>query len=551
MSALEVARKTRSKKEKQAALAGAFSRIAQDEGAGSESLATAARLVLGQVLPPASGRTTGVGWALVADTALEVAQGGGDDLRKFSAQAGDLGDGVGLLLEARNHSGAGLSLAEAAALFDALSLAEGRDAKHALLLAALKKATPLESRYLIKALLGELRIGVQRGLLEEGIAAAFGHTIAALRKAAQVVSDVGRLAQLAAKNELAQTSFQPGEPLAFMLATPVEQVKEPVDPKRFIAEDKLDGIRVQVQAQGGKVWLFARGQGEVTRSFPELAAAFAPLAGPLVLDGEIVAVTPDGRARPFQALQGRLGRVNPSEQLQAEIPLAVFAYDVMVDRGEVLLEQPWTARRERLEKVTAALANPRVKLNPVLPLDAEKDLAAQLDAYFAQARARGNEGLVLKQIDAPYDAGRRGSAWRKVKRALATLDVVVTRAEWGHGKRTGVLSDYTFAVWDGEKLVEIGKAYSGLTDAEIAMMTDRFQRITVERRGHQHIVKPEVVLEVAFDGLQKSSRHSSGFALRFPRIARIRDDKQPHEADTLAAAQALWDAQVESGHREE
>ncbi len=335
-----------------------------------------------------------------------------------------------------------------------------------------------------------------------------------------------------------------------MLATPIEQVKEPADAVHFIAEDKLDGIRVQVQALSGKVWLFARGQGEVTKSFPELARAFEGVKGPLVVDGEIVAVTAEGKIRPFQALQARLGRVAPDERLVAQTPVGLVAYDVMVD-GEVLLDRPWTERRARLEAALGPLEGARVKVNRVHRLEPSEELAPQLDALFTAARGRGNEGLVLKQTDAPYEAGRRGSAWRKVKRAYATLDVVVTRAEWGHGKRVGVLSDYTFAVWKGEELVEIGRAYSGLTDKEIAALTVRFQALTVEKKGQVHFVRPEVVLEVAFDGLQKSRRHDSGFALRFPRIARIRDDKQPQDADKIEAVQALFDAQVESGHRED
>jgi len=192
-----------------------------------------------------------------------------------------------------------------------------------------------------------------------------------------------------------------------------------------------------------------------------------------------------------------------------------------------------------------------VRLNPAAPLPADAPLDASIDAAFQAARARGHEGLVLKRADAPYDAGRRGQAWLKVKRAHATLDAVIVGAEEGHGRRAGVLSDYTFAVWKDEELVPIGKAYSGLTDDEIEAMTRRLEAMTLERRGGLRLVRPEVVLEVAFDGIQRSSRHASGFALRFPRIVRIRDDKGPAEADRLAAVEALFEAQVATGHREE
>jgi DNA ligase-1 len=245
-------------------------------------------------------------------------------------------------------------------------------------------------------------------------------------------------------------------------------------------------------------------------------------------------------------LQARLGRKAPSAELIARVPVAYVVYDVLFD-GQPVLELSWTARRERLAKLLEGHA---VVLNPVHRLEAEKPLEPQIEALFQAARSRGNEGLVLKSVDAPYEAGRRGSAWRKVKKAGGTLDCVVTRVEWGHGKRTGVLSDYTFAVWDGDELKDIGKAYSGLTDAEIAAMTKRFEELTVERHGGLHVVKPEVVIEVAFDGLQRSKRHASGFSMRFPRIHRIRDDKRPQDADTLQAAKDLFEAQVQSGHRE-
>jgi len=166
-------------------------------------------------------------------------------------------------------------------------------------------------------------------------------------------------------------------------------------------------------------------------------------------------------------------------------------------------------------------------------------------------RRRGHEGLLLKKSDSPYDAGRRGQAWIKVKRAFATLDVVVTAAEEGHGRRAGVLSDYTFGVWRGDEIVNVGKAYSGLTDVEIDDLTQRFKALTLERRGGVRLVKPEIVLEIAFDGIQRSTRHKSGFALRFPRIVRIREDKRPTLADRLSAVEALFTSQLETGHREE
>jgi DNA ligase-1 len=232
--------------------------------------------------------------------------------------------------------------------------------------------------------------------------------------------------------------------------------------------------------------------------------------------------------------------------------VAFVAYDLLALGDEVLLELPLTARRERLlayreECARNGIPRGTFRVNDALHLASD----AELDAAFDAARARGNEGLILKREDAPYDAGKRGHAWRKVKKAFATLDVVVTAAEEGHGKRAGLLSDYTFAVWSGDRLVNVGKAYTGVTDEEIDLLTTKFRATTIEKKGPVRLVEPTVVLEVGFDGIQRSKRHASGFALRFPRIMRLRDDKMPEGANTVADVEALYTAQLESGHREE
>jgi DNA ligase-1 len=513
-----------------------FKSLARDE------LALAARLVLGELLPPSDSRQLGAGWALVADATLAAARAPSEELYQHSRAKGDLGDGAADLLE--QHGAAqhpGLPLARVAQLIETLASTSDRAERTSALSEVLKLGRPGEVRYLIKALLGELRIGVQLGILEEAIAVAFGRSLDEVRKASALL-DVGALAVAAHDGKLGEATARVGVPVAFMLATPAESVKAPLEPEKTIAEDKLDGIRAQAHVLKDNVRLFARGQGEVTQAFPEVVAALKEVPRPAILDGEVIAITPDGRARPFHVLQARIGRKNPEAELLEKVPVAYVAYDLLFD-AEPVLHLSWTERRARLE-------NLGVRLNPVHRLDASAPLPPQIEALFEQARARGNEGLVLKHIDAPYEAGRRGATWRKVKKAYATLDVVVTKVEWGHGKRTGVLSDYTFAVWDHGVLKDIGKAYSGLTDKEIEGLTARFQAITLEQHGHQLVVKPEVVLEVAFDGLQNSKRHASGLSMRFPRIHRIRDDKKPEDADTLQAARAIFEAQVQSGHRE-
>jgi DNA ligase-1 len=538
--ALDAVRSTRSRKSKVASLAALFKQLTRDE------VPLAARLVLGELLPPTDPRQLGVGWALVAEAALAASGGSGEELQRFSRERGDLGDGAADLLDAHGAaSKAGVPLLAVGALLEALASTSDRGERTRKLVEVLAQARPREAAYLVKALLGELRIGVQLGILEEGIAAAFGRPLDELRKASALL-DIGDLALAAHDGTLRKAMARVGVPVSFMLATPAEAVKTPLDPEKTVVEDKLDGIRAQAHVLDGNARLFARGQGEVTQAFPEVVSALKALPRAAILDGEIIAVLDGGRARPFHVLQARLGRKDPAPDLIAKVPVAYVAYDLLFD-GEPVLELPWTERRDRIERLLEGSA---IRVNEVQRLDASQPLDPQIEAFFKAARERGNEGLVLKHVDAPYEAGRRGASWRKVKKAGGTLDVVVTKVEWGHGKRLGVLSDYTFAVWDQGELKDIGKAYSGLTDAEIATMTKRFEELTLERHGHMHVVKPEVVIEVAFDGLQKSTRHASGFSMRFPRIHRIRDDKRPEDADTLDAARAIFDAQVQSGHRE-
>jgi DNA ligase-1 len=532
--ALDAVKDTRSRKAKVKHLSTLLKTLSREE------LPFTARLILGRLLPLSDTRTLGVGWALLSAAAADASGHTIATIGLKSREVGDFGDALQVLLPGGSRH---LPLLSIPPLIERIASTPDRNVKQEVLTELLTRAAPWEARYLVKALLGELRIGVQLGIFEEAVAAAFDVELETLRKASALTPDPGDLALLALEKRLDTASITPGHVVSFMLASPTETVKEPIDLAKTIFEDKLDGIRAQAHVFSGQVRLFARGLDDVTVQFPEVAMVLARMPRPVVLDGELIAVKPDGQARPFQALQARLNRANPGKAVIAKTPVAFVAYDCLFD-GESLLQRPWSERRARLEALPVR-ANAIAKLDPGQPLD------AQLEHAFDAARKRGNEGLMLKHVESTYEAGRRGSAWRKVKKALATLDVVITRAERGHGKRAGVLSDYTFAVWNGERLVEIGRAYSGLTDVEIDSLTARLESLTVEQSGPYHLVQPRIVLEVAFDGIQSSTRHDSGFALRFPRIARLRDDKQPRDADTLATVKALYDAQLETGHREQ
>jgi DNA ligase-1 len=554
----EAMRATRSPRMKEALLGDFLLSVADD----ATALQMTARVCSGRGLAPGDPRNVGVGWSLVMEVASGMTGYPPGILAACARATGDLGEAIGLLVE--RSPGAedrpGLTLSEVAVLWDRLAATARRTDKGPILFRALASCTPLETKYLLRSLGGGLRVGAQETLVLAAIARAFDRDIESVRWAFARTGDVGVVACLARDDRLAQATFEIGRPAAFMLATPLESVRTPLAPELLVIEDKIDGIRAQAHKRGSEVVLFARGLSRVTEQFPEVAAAMktGPACG--AIDGEIVAIGPEGRPRPFHVLAERIHRKAPTRAMLARVPVAFVAYDLLADDDGDALDRPWTERRARLERFVATLGpSAIVTINPARPMDVTPGdpsadpaaLPASVREAFQAARERGHEGLVLKRTDALYEAGRRTSSWIKVKQAFATLDCVITAAEEGHGKRAGVWSDYTFAVWSGAELLNIGKAYSGLTDAEIESLTARLRKLAQERYGRAHVVRPEVVLEIAFDGVQRSARHKSGFALRFPRIVRLRDDKLPEQADSLAAVRAIFAAQIESGHREE
>jgi DNA ligase-1 len=548
--ALEAAKTTRSRIAKERALGQALAEIAADaEAPDGLALATAARLATGRVLPVGDGRTVGAGYSLWLEVARRMPGFSESELHADARKAGDLGEALASL--AAKTPGAderpGLPLTEVAELFSSLAGTGQRAEKERLLAGAVAQTTPLEVKYLAKALLGEMRTGMQEGVVHGAIARAFSAPLDDVRRAVALVGDPGIAAVLAHEGRLGEASLELLRPAAFMLATPIETLAADVSLDKFVVEFKIDGVRAQAHKRGDEVALFARGMEKVTTAFPEVVEALARAPGDVALDGEIVAMTEAGKPRPFQSLQPRLKKLAPQPELLDDAPVTLVVYDLLADSAGAAVDLPWTERRARLEAFVRSLPpHPALVLHPY-----RAATSGTLDEAFAEARTQGYEGLVLKRTDATYEAGRRGQAWLKVKRAYATLDVVVTAAEEGHGRRAGVLSDYTFAVWKEDALVNVGKAYTGLTDEEIRAMTERLHALTMEERGHVRIVRPEIVLEVAFDGVQPSTRHESGFALRFPRIARIRDDKRPEDADRIEAVLALFASQVREGHREE
>ena len=515
---------------------------------GDEDLARGARYFAGQQFALNDARTTNVGGSILAAALCAATGVDPESLGPRYARWGDGGDvAFEVFSEAKPDNKPSLTLRETESLLARLSTTRGKKAKTELLTEVLLKATALEAKYLVKLLSGDLRIGLREGLVEDAIARVFKRPLAEVSLANMLRGDIGEAAVRARAGELHNVEMRLFHPLKSMLATPATDLADIVRtmPAEFFVEDKFDGIRAQAHVQNGHVAIFSRTLDEISNRFPELHAPLAELTSDVILDGEIIGAR-GVEILPFSDLQKRLGRKIVSEELLKSTPVVFVAWDLLYAGGQVLINDPLQARRARLEEVVRTAGDSGGVNSGTLRLSQAKRFrdSAALDDEFDAARARGHEGLMIKDPASLYKPGRRGREWLKLKRALATLDVVVTTVELGHGKRRSVLSDYTFAVrrseTDGE-LLNIGKAYSGLTDAEISEMTEWFRAHTIQEfaHGRVRVVEPRIVLEVTFDRVQPSLRHKGGYALRFPRIVRLRPDKKVDEIDTLDTVRKL------------
>ena len=503
---------------------------------GDDDLRRAAVYMSGRAFSPSQRRTLGLGWATVSKVISSLSKRDEEELGLLFRKHSDLGDWAGEALDGSALS-TPVSLADVEATLEAIRNARG-NAKAAPLEAALRRMDPESARFFIKIISGEMRIGLSEGLVEAAVAEAFSVPITQVKRVHLITGDIGETAVRCKHGDIGSSTITPFQPVRFMLASPVETPDEAfqrMGAEAVWTEEKYDGVRCQLHRQGARVELFSRDLKETTGAFPELVEAAPSIGHDVLFDGEVLAHR-DGRVLRFFELQRRLGRKQVDASLREQVPVVLVIFDLLWLEGRTLLDEPLTERRKLLEGLGLE--------HPFLLARLEEATGPQhLDRIFKETRERGNEGLMVKDPLSPYTPGRRGLAWLKLKRPLATLDVVVTAVEWGHGKRRGVLSDYTFAVkgTGTGRLVNVGKAYSGLTDAEIADYTTRFLEMTIQDQGYRRMVRPEVVLEVAFDSIQQSGRHLSGYALRFPRIVRIRDDKPVDEIDTLERVAELYD----------
>jgi DNA ligase-1 len=493
---------TRSRKAKTAALADALARAEPDE------VETATSYLSGALRQ----RRTGLGWRSLADLPEPAATGS-------------------------------LTVAEVHEAFEQLSRVSGAgsQARRTQLTRDLfARATADEQTYLRGLVTGELRQGALDGMVLEAVAHAAGIPAAAVRRASMFAGSTLPVAAAALSGGLAALEdfrLQPGRPVRPMLAssaTDVEEAMAKAGPggAAVAVDSKLDGIRVQVHKLDGEVHVHTRSLEEITDRVPEVVEAVQALpASTLVLDGEAIALTADGRARPFQETGARTASRLDVATLRARVPLTTYFFDLLHVDGEDLVDAP---ARERFARLAEVLP-PEL----VVPRTVTADPAAA-KRLFAEVVAAGHEGVVVKGLDGPYDAGRRGAAWVKVK-PRHTLDLVVLAVEWGSGRRRGWLSNIHLGARDPETggLVMLGKTFKGMTDEMLTWQTQRFLDLEVSRTDHVVTVRPEQVVEIAFDGIQASTRYPAGMALRFARVLRYRDDKGPEEADTVDTVRAL------------
>src|SRR5688572_11220695 len=587
----DAAAATAKKLQKQTILAEYFRALADDD-----DLRRAVRFAAGRNFAATDERVTSVGGAIVSDAVLAILKIDPHVFWDTVVKSGEIGEALSKLwhhtrgtgdppVSEPSNDGNGahgqvahatlepLRLADLSNCFDDLARTGNVERKRQILFDLFSRcAEAREAAYLAKIIFGDLRTGVQEGVLQAGVAQAFGKELKGIQRALLLVGDLAEVAVLARHDQLASATFKLFHPIQFMLATPQETASDAVETmngRPFYVEDKLDGIRAQVHKSGDRVVMYTRTMDRTDESFPDVVKALRTLSGDFLLDGEIVPYR-DGRVLPFAHIQKRLGRKVLTPKILNDNPAVFIAFDILYREGELLMDKPLRERRAALEGLagSSGVATPA---SPAPPRDAaEATQASQLhvtqikrvttvdeiESSFCLARDCGNEGLVLKDPESPYSPGRRGQMWLKIKTHLPTLDCVVTSAEYGHGKRRNSLSDYTFAVWDrdpledpGATLVNVGKAYSGVTDAEITQLTELFHSISLGKRGHVHPVPPRVVLEVAFDQIQRSERHASGFALRFPRIKRIRWDKRPEDGDRLSRVAEIYESTHNFGRR--
>lgn len=514
----------------------------------------AVSMMLGRPFPKWDRRTLDISWTTISDTVKRLSR---TDWKEFSVafrETGDIGSAIQAVFEKNKIRRqitlfeSSLTILEVRRLLEAIAAATGhgsRERKERLTESLFSRATPVEAKYITKIMIGEMRTGFHEGLMEIAVSKAFSVPLKTVQKAAMLVGDIGEVAAICKKEGvegLSKVSLKLFRPIKPMLAQMAENTEEALKEHggKTAFEYKLDGARIQIHKSNGDVRIFSRRLSDVTKSLPEVVEIVRRevRSKRAILEGEVIALGRDGNPLPFQHLMRRFRRVYDVQKMTEEIPVKLYLFDAIYVDGDSLIDAPYVERRKRLQEIAGNIPLTR----QIVTGDPQK-----AEEFLKEAVDEGHEGLMAKRLDGPYTPGVRGKHWFKIKETLEPLDLVIVAAEYGYGRRHKWLSDYHLAARDGEtgEFVRLGKTFKGLTDEEMERMTERLKKLAVENKGQLVVVKPEIVVEVAYNEIQESPRYKCGMALRFARITRIREDKGPEEADTIQRVHEIYERQFE------
>lgn len=512
----------------------------------------AAAMILGRPFPKWSQKTLEVSWATLSNIIMRITEVKWGTFTKVFGETGDIGSATKTMFEKGKIKRQAtllertLTIGEVRRSFEEIAEAAGqgsRERKERLIEALLSLASPVEAKYVVKIFIGEMRTGFHEGLMEQAVSKAFKIPLEVVQKASMIIGDIGEVAAIAKKegaNGLLKVGFKVFRPVKLMLAHMANNVAEALKEHggKTAFEYKLDGARVQIHKLGGDVRIFSRRLTDVTESLPEVVEEIKKgfKAQEAIVEGEVIAVDKAGNPIPFQHLMRRFKRIREIGDAAKKIPIKLYLFDILYLNGESLISLPYMQRRQKLAENAGEIP---------LTKQITTDNANEAEKFLKEALDGGHEGLIAKELDSPYVPGIRGKHWYKIKPVLEPLDLVIVAAEYGYGRRHEWLSDYYLAARDaetGEYLI-VGKTFKGLTDAEIIEMTRRLKEITIKEAPRRVYVAPKIVVEVAYNEIQKSPKYKCGMALRFARISRIREDKSPEDADTIQRVKEIYEKQ--------
>ena len=517
-----------------------------------EELEAAVNMMVGRAFPKYKQKTLDVSWSTLTRIFERTSAFNWDLFRQAMASTGDIGSATKTVLENSKPkkqtqlSQTFLTIIEVRRAFETIAKAQGsgsRTKKERLVTTLMSQATPVEAKYLVKIFTGEMRTGLHEGLMEQVVARAFDVPLQRVQHASMVLGDIGEVAAtLKTQGSIAieKASFTVFRPVKLMLAQTAKSVNEALKTHggKTVFEYKYDGARVQIHKQNGVVQIYSRRLTDVTESLPEVVAAIKQniAAQSAIVEGEVISLDKAGCPIAFQHLMRRFKRVRDVGNMAQKIPLTLYLFDILYLNGKSLITQPYTERRKILAQNIGDI---------LLASQLVTDQSTQAQDFLKEAIDAGHEGLMAKKLSSPYTPGRRGKRWLKIKTILEPLDLVITAAEYGYGRRKGWLSDYYLAARDAAtgEFLNVGKTFKGLTDAEIIELTRRLKEIAFDQNGHRIIVIPKIVVEVAYNEIQQSPKYMSQMALRFARITRIRDDKTPEEASSISQVREIYDRQ--------